>query len=294
MALMAPVKNGQIVETDSQNSLKKPKTSNDGMDKEAFLQLLVAQMRYQDPLEPTSNTEYISQYAQFSQVEQLQNMAGNMELLRASSMVGQEVFVETTTSSGDSKVIKGKVDYVVYENNKAYLAINEELYSLDDLVTVADSEYLTATDKAISFVTRINKLPNVNGVDYTDVAEIDDLEKIYNEMTDYEKTFVASDKVKALEEYVEKAKTVKRASALQFVDRLNALPSADDLTVDDADEVKALQNAYNKMSDYEKSFVEEEKAAILQAAVAKMEELNKEKPAEESTEEPAGEPQGEE
>ena len=286
MALMAPVKNGQIVETDSQNSLKKPKTSNDGMDKEAFLQLLVAQMRYQDPLEPTSNTEYISQYAQFSQVEQLQNMAGNMELLRASSMVGQEVFVETTTSSGDSKVIKGKVDYVVYENNKAYLAINEELYSLDDLVTVADGEYLTATDKAMNFVTRINKLPNVNGVDYTDVAEIDDLEKIYNEMTDYEKTFVASDKVKALEEYVEKAKTVKRASALQFVDRLNALPSVDDLTVDDADEVKALQNAYSKMSDYEKSFVEEEKAAILQAAVAKMEELNKEKPAEE--------PQGEE
>ncbi len=285
MALMAPVKNGQIVETDSQNSLKKPKTSNDGMDKEAFLQLLVAQMRYQDPLEPTSNTEYISQYAQFSQVEQLQNMAGNMELLRASSMVGQEVFVETTTSSGDSKVIKGKVDYVVYENNKAYLAINEELYSLDDLVTVADGEYLTATDKAMNFVTRINKLPNVNGVDYTDVAEIDDLEKIYNEMTDYEKTFVASDKVKALEEYVEKAKTVKRASALQFVDRLNALPSVDDLTVDDADEVKALQNAYSKMSDYEKSFVEEEKAAILQAAVAKMEELNKEKPTEEPQEE---------
>lgn len=286
MALMAPVKNGQVVETDSQNSLKKPKTSNDGMDKEAFLQLLVAQMRYQDPLEPTSNTEYISQYAQFSQVEQLQNMAGNMELLRASSMVGQEVYVETTTSSGDSKVIKGKVDYVVYENNKAYLAINEELYSMDDLVTVADRDYLTAVDKASNFVVRINKLPNLNGVDYSDVAEIDDLEKIYNEMTDYEKTFVASDKVKALEEYVEKAKTVKRASALQFVDRLNALPSVDDLTVDDADEVKALQNAYNKMSDYEKSFVEEDKAAILQAAVAKMEELNKENPAEE--------PQGEE
>lgn len=275
MALMAPVENGKVVETDSQKSLKKPKTSNDGMDKEAFLQLLVAQMQYQDPLEPTSNTEYISQYAQFSQVEQLQNMAGNMELLRASSMVGQEVYVETTSSNGDSKVIKGKVDYVVYENNKAYLAINEELYSLSDLVTVADSKYLEATDKAINFVTRINKLPNVKGVDYSNVAEIDDLEKIYGEMTDYEKTFVASDKVKALEEYVEKAKTVKRAYALNFVDRLDALPSVDDLTVDNADEVNALKNIYDKMSDYEKSFVDEEKAATLEAAAAKMEELNK-------------------
>ncbi|MCM1325468.1 MAG: hypothetical protein NC094_07900 [Bacteroidales bacterium] len=275
MALMAPVENGKIVETDSQNSLKKTKTSNDGMDKEAFLQLLVAQMRYQDPLEPTSNTEYISQYAQFSQVEQLQNMAGNMELLRASAMVGQEVYVETTSSSGDSKVIKGKVDYVVYENSKAYLAINEELYSLDDLVTVADAEYLTATDKAINFVTRINKLPNVNGVDYSDVAEIDDLEKTYNEMTDYEKTFVASEKVKALEEYVEKAKIVKRAWALQFVDKIDALPATDELTVDNAEEVNTLKNLYDKMSDYEKEFVDEEKAAILQAAVDKVAELNK-------------------
>ena len=72
MALVAPVKNGKIVETASQTSVKNStKSSKSGMDKEAFLQLLVAQMKYQDPLEPTSNTEYISQYAQFSQVEQI-------------------------------------------------------------------------------------------------------------------------------------------------------------------------------------------------------------------------------
>ena len=61
MALMAPVKDGKIVETESQKSLKKELTATkNGMDKEAFLQLLVAQMQYQDPLEPTSNTEFIS------------------------------------------------------------------------------------------------------------------------------------------------------------------------------------------------------------------------------------------
>jgi flagellar basal-body rod modification protein FlgD len=54
MALVAPVENGKIVETASQTSVKKStKSSNSGMDKEAFLQLLVAQMKYQDPLEPT-------------------------------------------------------------------------------------------------------------------------------------------------------------------------------------------------------------------------------------------------
>ena len=61
MALVAGVENGKVIETASQASLKKSteKAGND-MDKDAFLQLLVAQMKYQDPMEPTSNTEYIA------------------------------------------------------------------------------------------------------------------------------------------------------------------------------------------------------------------------------------------
>ena len=96
----AVVKDGQVVESASQSSVKKATKSKNGVDKDAFLQLLVAQMKYQDPLEPTSNTEFISQYAQFSQVEQMQNMAATMELTRASSMVGKLVTVESTNSSG--------------------------------------------------------------------------------------------------------------------------------------------------------------------------------------------------
>ena len=95
MALVAPVENGKIVETASQTSVSKAAKSSSGMDKEAFLQLLVAQMKYQDPLEPTSNTEYIAQYAQFSQVEQMQNMSNSMDLQRASSLVGKEVYIKT-------------------------------------------------------------------------------------------------------------------------------------------------------------------------------------------------------
>ena len=71
MSLMAPIEDGKFVESASQSSLSKTNSANNDMDKDAFLQLLVAQMKYQDPLQPTSNTEYISQYAQFSQVEQM-------------------------------------------------------------------------------------------------------------------------------------------------------------------------------------------------------------------------------
>lgn len=214
MALVATVENGKVVESASQSSLKNTsKTSNNGMDKDAFLQLLVAQMKYQDPLQPTSNTEYIAQYAQFSQVEQLQNMASSTDLARASSLVGKEVYIKTTTSSGETKYVQGKVDYVVYENNKAYLSIEESLYSLDDLDTVVDKDYLDAYNKAMDFNVKLNKLPAVAAIDLTDAAEIDELEKTYNEMSDYEKTFVASDTVKTLNKYIDRLKAVREAAS---------------------------------------------------------------------------------
>ncbi len=213
MALVAPVENGKIVETTSQSSLKNQSTSSSsGMDKDTFLQLLVAQMKYQDPLEPTSNTEYVAQYAQFSQVEQMQNMASSTDLARASSLVGEEVYIKTTTSTGETKYVQGKVDYVVFENNKAYLSINEELYSLSDLDTVVDGGYLNAYNKAYDFTVKLNKLPVVAGVDLTDADDIDELEKTYNEMSDYEKGFVAKDTVTRLNQYIEKLKEVRAAA----------------------------------------------------------------------------------
>ena len=212
MALVAPVENGKIVETASQTSVKNStKSSNNGMDKEAFLQLLVAQMKYQDPLEPTSNTEYISQYAQFSQVEQMQNMSSSMDLQRASSLVGKEVYIKTTTSSGDTKLVQGRVDYVSYENNKAYLYINEQKYSIDDLDSVVDAEYLDAYNKAYNFTVKLNKLPNVNGIDSGDGETIDELEKEYNDMSDYEKSFLAKDTVNSLNKYIERLKEIREA-----------------------------------------------------------------------------------
>lgn len=212
MSLMAPVEDGKIVESASQSSLSssnKVKEANNGMDKDAFLQLLVAQMKYQDPLQPTSNTEYISQYAQFSQVEQMQNMAASAELQRASQLVGENVYVKTTTSSGETKYIQGKVDYVVFENNKAYLAINESLYSLDDLDTIHDSSYLEAYEMATSFVESINKLPNINVIDLSYEEKITELNELYNSMNDYQKSFVASEKVSTLKTYTDKITALK-------------------------------------------------------------------------------------
>ena len=216
MSLVAAVENGKIVESASESSLKKTSSSSSGMDKDAFLQLLVAQMKDQDPLEPTSNTEFISQYAQFSQVEQLQNMAGSMDLQRASTLVGQHVRIKTTNTSGDTNYVEGKVDYVTYENGKAYLSIEGNQYAMDDLDTVADKEYLEAYDLAVEWITEMNKLPYVANISMDEAEAIDKLKEAYDNMSDYQKGFIASEKVKDLNAYVERLEEVRKiAEALE-------------------------------------------------------------------------------
>jgi hypothetical protein len=76
---------------------------------------------------------------------------------------------------------------------------------------VVDADYIAAYNKATDFATAMNKLPNVKSTDLTSASKIDELESTYNSMTDYEKSFVASDYVTSLEKYVEKIKELRLA-----------------------------------------------------------------------------------
>lgn len=203
MAVSAVVKDGQIQETASQSSVQKTSGGSD-MDKDAFLQLLVAQMKYQDPLEPTSNTEYISQYATFSQVEQMQNMAASMELSRASSMVGKLVNIETTGSNGETSQVQGMVEYVTYENNKAYVSVDGTLYSADDVKAVVDETYQDAYDLAVTFAGAMEELPLYEELTLSDKEAVSILQQGYNSMTSYQQSFISKADVEKLQQYVSK------------------------------------------------------------------------------------------
>lgn len=210
MGVVQKVENGEFVESNSAASLaeakKKKLTGSDSLDKDAFLQLLVAQMKYQDPLEPTSNTEYISQYATFSELEQMQNMSASMDLFRASSLVGQTVLLKVTDSQGRQTTVQGNVDYVVYEKNKAYLSVNGDLYSMDDLDTVADPTYLEAYKLATDFLNIFNKLPKIENLTVADREKVEKLDKMYSEMNDYQKSFLSDEQVDTMKKYVAKMK----------------------------------------------------------------------------------------
>lgn len=78
-----------------------PTARPDAMGKDTFLKLLVAQLKYQNPMSPADGTEFMAQTAQFSVVEKLDALAQtNAELLSAnralsaSSLIGRSVLYE--------------------------------------------------------------------------------------------------------------------------------------------------------------------------------------------------------
>ena len=207
MSLVAPVIDGQVSGATSAQSVaaeqEKSARPSSSMDKESFLQLLVAQMKYQDPLEPTSNTEYISQYAQFSELEQMQNLSGSMNLQRASGLVGQYAVVEhVNDATGNTTTVEGRVDYVTFENNKAFLSIDGALYPMDELTNVMDSEYATAVDTAEKFNEIMNRLPGVDFLSIADRNDVETLQYMFNNMSSYQQEYISDDQITALREYV--------------------------------------------------------------------------------------------
>lgn len=211
--ISAFIKDGKVQDASaSANSLSssKSKASASSLDKEAFLQLLVAQMKYQDPLEPTDNTEYISQLATFSELEEMQNMVVSNELARSSGLVGQEVICKVTNSStGATEYVQGYVDYVVYENNKAYVSIQDALYSVDDVYEVVDPTYSEAFELGKKFVSAVASLPKLNDLTLEYEEAIKTLRATFNEMTDYQKSFVAKDVMELFGKYESKIKELK-------------------------------------------------------------------------------------
>ena len=101
--------------------------SKDLGDKDTFLKLLVAQLKYQDPSNPADSTQFLAQTAQFTQVEklgQIADMLQSQQLIGASALVGAQVtyqdangmtqtgIVSKTKLNGDSEptLVVGNMD----------------------------------------------------------------------------------------------------------------------------------------------------------------------------------------
>ena len=80
--------------------------------KDAFLKLLVAQLKYQDPTAPTDSAQFMAQTAQFTQVEKLEEIAAAVsQSLTAQSVFGVSTLVGRTVSwlGSDGTELSGEV-----------------------------------------------------------------------------------------------------------------------------------------------------------------------------------------
>ncbi|WP_051322009.1 flagellar hook capping FlgD N-terminal domain-containing protein [Alicyclobacillus contaminans] len=109
------------------------------LDKNAFLQLMVTQMQYQDPLQPQDNSEFLAQLAQFTSLEQMTNVAQTdsqvlqmVELSFEHQLLNSQVTV--TDANGNS--VTGTVSAIKFVNGDPQLEIGGTSYPLSSLTEV--------------------------------------------------------------------------------------------------------------------------------------------------------------
>ena len=114
------------------------KEFNNSLDKDAFLNLLVTQLRYQNPLEPMDDKEFISQMAQFSSLEQAQNTNKIAKFNSAYGMIGKMISAITSGETGKLEDIVGIVESVRVSGDKAYLIVDSKEIPYESINEVTD------------------------------------------------------------------------------------------------------------------------------------------------------------
>jgi flagellar basal-body rod modification protein FlgD len=115
-----------------------PPASN-ALDASQFMQVLMAQLTHQNPLEPMSNSEMMTQFSQLNSLQELRDIHASMDKLAASnrvlylaSLIGKTVKVNRP----DGNVLEGVVEEVITEKDNPQLRIGSEKANLDDVIEI--------------------------------------------------------------------------------------------------------------------------------------------------------------
>lgn len=134
------------------------KSSNDITDSNMFLKLMLKQMEQQDPTEPTDNSQWLAQMAQYSSLEAMNNLnasfgevsnkiselsdavASSNIISQTLSLVGKDVTVSVPVTNDDGSVsyqdITGSVDEVSFENGDGMIKVNGNTYSIASIKSI--------------------------------------------------------------------------------------------------------------------------------------------------------------
>ena len=111
-----------------------------GLGKDAFMKLLLAQLKYQDPMQPKDDTQFITQLAQFNTLEQMssindamQSMRISQEMMEGSNMIGKQV---KALSPAQQDPIEGVVTGVRLMSGQVIVSIGDKQVLLSQITQV--------------------------------------------------------------------------------------------------------------------------------------------------------------
>lgn len=111
--------------------------------KDQFLQILVTQLRNQDPMQPLQDKEFVAQMAQFSSLEQMMNMSKEVSALRQSAgmvagLIGKSVSWFESTDTGGAVERSGFVDSIVWRDGLQYAKVQNQEIPINEILSISD------------------------------------------------------------------------------------------------------------------------------------------------------------
>lgn len=100
-----------------------------------FLSLLVDELKYQNPLDPTNSADFMNQIAELSQVEQLQTVSSSSEISEAAGLIGQSI----TGNDTSGKLVSGTVTGVTNGTGGPTLDVNGDSVDLSAVEQIGAS-----------------------------------------------------------------------------------------------------------------------------------------------------------
>ncbi|MGN0640371.1 MAG: flagellar hook assembly protein FlgD [Oscillospiraceae bacterium] len=172
-------------------------STNELVNSETFMQLLVAEMTNQDPLEPTSNTEFISQLATFSQMQYARDSSTYAMANYAASLVGKTA----TASKMDGKNLVTKTGVVESvtkntSNNSYTVKIDGESFDLSKITAVSDTPKDSSSDSSDGLLNSSNALGDSIARASSMVGMYASVRKTENGVSTEDEGFIASIRIK--------------------------------------------------------------------------------------------------
>ncbi|MFO1476583.1 MAG: flagellar hook capping FlgD N-terminal domain-containing protein [Verrucomicrobiota bacterium] len=114
-----------------------PTAASQSLSQADFLKLLVAQMTAQDPLNPSSNQDLLTQTAQLSSLQSNTSLQSTLAEMQATSMVGKQVTLKLQTDQGVSTT-QGVVSGITFTSGKPQIVVGGLAYDANQVIAITN------------------------------------------------------------------------------------------------------------------------------------------------------------